>query len=129
MGQSCYCGSGAEFETCCEPFIIGSEKPDTAERLMRSRYTAYALKNEDYLIETWHTTTRPLKKQVEDDKVKWHRLKVVKTVMGAAEDNTGEVLFEAIYKVNGKAHKHVERSLFEKEEGQWRYLDVKETLI
>jgi len=125
MSQSCYCGSGADFEKCCKPYLSGDAIPETAEQLMRSRYTAYAVKDEDYIIKTWHSKTRPTKKQLEGGKVKWHRLKVIEALMGGAEENTGEVLFEAIYKINGKAHKHSERSTFEKEDGQWRYLDVK----
>ena len=125
MSESCFCGSGMEFEKCCEPYLKGEAIPQTAEQLMRSRYTAYTVQDEKYLINTWHSTSRPEKKQVEGGEIKWHRLKVKETFKGGPDDETGEVVFEAIYKINGKAHKHHERSLFEKEAGEWRYLDVK----
>lgn len=125
MSKNCHCGSEQVFETCCEPYLKGVEKPQTAEQLMRSRYTAYVVQDEQYLIDTWHSKTRPSRKQVVDGKTKWHRLKIKETLKGGISDNAGEVVFEAIYKINGKAHKHIERSTFEKEEGEWRYLDVR----
>ncbi|MBL4866947.1 MAG: SEC-C domain-containing protein [Pseudomonadales bacterium] len=125
MNDSCYCDSGTVFEKCCEPYLKGISIPGTAEQLMRSRYTAYALWDEQYLINTWHSRTRPTNKRVESNDVKWHRLKVKEVLSGGVNDNSGEVVFQAIYKVNGKAHKHNERSIFEKEEGVWRYVDAK----
>ena len=127
MGKECYCSSGMAFNRCCERYLNDSEIPETAEQLMRSRYTAYALQDEAYLIKTWHSTSCPTNKPLGEAQHKWHRLKVKEVLMGGVDDVTGEVAFEAVYKINGKAHKHIERSLFEKEEGVWRYLDVKKS--
>src|SRR5687767_1109085 len=54
----CPCG-GPSLATCCGPYLDGTALPPTAEALMRSRYTAYTLKNEPYLLATWHPSTRP----------------------------------------------------------------------
>ena len=102
MSKNCHCGSEQVFEACCEPYLKGVEKPQTAEQLMRSRYTAYVVQDEQYLIDTWHSKTRPSRKQVVDGKTKWHRLKIKETLEGGISDNAGEVVFEAIYKLMAK---------------------------
>ena len=58
MSQLCPCGSGRELAACCGPCLDGSEQADTAERLVRSRYTAYALGNFPYVVETTHPDYR-----------------------------------------------------------------------
>lgn len=126
MQDVCFCGSGKSFQTCCQTLLSGESTATTAEQLMRSRYCAAVLANESYTLDSWHSTTRPLKKQMSDGKVKWHRLKIKKVINGGVDDNEGEVIFEAIYKVNGQARKHCEHSRFVKENGQWRYLDALE---
>ena len=126
MTDVCYCDSGDAYVDCCEPYLLGMRSPDTAKQLMRSRYCAYVVSNEEYLINTWHLSTRPSSKQLSEDKVKWHRLRVHELVAGGLEDERGEVFFEAIYKVNGKAFRHFECSLFERENGEWRYLEASE---
>lgn len=117
MSVDCYCGSTKSFDACCQPCLLGEAFPETAEQLMRSRYTAYELWDAAYLLKTWNSKTRPSLKKVEDDKIKWHRLKIRQTIDGTADSEKGEVAFEAIYKINGQAHKHIEHSLFEKEDG------------
>ena len=57
--DGCSCGSGRAYAECCGRYLDGGEPPATAEQLMRSRYTAYALAREDYLLATWHASTRP----------------------------------------------------------------------
>ena len=126
MTDICYCDSGDAYTDCCQPYLSGARIADTARQLMRSRYCAYVVNNEDYLISTWHSSTRPASKQLSDDKVKWRRLRVHELVAGGAGDERGEVFFEAIYKVNGKAFRHFEHSLFERENGEWRYVEASE---
>ena len=58
MKNSCYCGSGNSFSDCCEPFVKGIKNAPTAEKLMRSRYSAYASQEADYLFATTHISTR-----------------------------------------------------------------------
>jgi len=56
----CPCGTNKTYANCCERYLDGTDIPATAEALMRSRYTAYTLLCEDYLLATWHVSTRPL---------------------------------------------------------------------
>ena len=127
---SCPCG-GLSCSTCCGPFIIGSAIPPDAETLMRSRYTAYALRNEAYLRSTWHSSTCPPDPILSDDKsLQWLGLEVksalrlrqrkVKTEAGPDSDS---VEFVARYKINGRACRLHELSRFVREGGRWFYLD------
>ena len=68
---NCYCGNSVSFEACCAPYIKGSQNPETAEALMRSRYSAYATGNADYLIETTHISTR--KFHLKSDILAWSK--------------------------------------------------------
>jgi hypothetical protein len=52
--ELCPCGSQKDYVDCCQPLIKGERTADTAEALMRSRYTAHAKKEFDYLFETTH---------------------------------------------------------------------------
>jgi SEC-C motif-containing protein len=65
----CFCGSVIEYKQCCEPFHSGEKIPATAEALMRSRYTAYALHNAAYLQETRDATRRPEKMDFSREKI------------------------------------------------------------
>ena len=96
----------------------------TAEQLMRSRYTAYTLRCESYLLKSWHASTRPQQLELDKDPVKWIGLKVIKTDGGMAGDTEGIVEFVARYKVNGKAHRLQEISRFVYEQGQWFYVEA-----
>ena len=62
----CPCG-GPNLSTCCGPYIAGAAIPDTAEALMRSRYTAYTQRNEAYLRATWHPSTLPATPVLQDN--------------------------------------------------------------
>ncbi|MEE4245486.1 MAG: YchJ family protein [Kangiellaceae bacterium] len=56
--RHCYCGSGDKYSDCCERFISGVDLPNTAEQLMRSRFSAFCLADGDYLFKTHDPTTR-----------------------------------------------------------------------
>lgn len=91
---------------------------------MRSRYSAYVTGNEDYLLATWHESTRPKVLGLEQDKLtKWVGLSIKTTQQGRQQDQEGVVEFVARYKVNGKAERLHETSRFVKEQGKWFYLD------
>lgn len=92
--------------------------PD-AEALMRSRYTAYALVRKDYLLATWHPTTRPSTIRL-DPAVKWIGLDVR---MHSAEGDRAMVEFVARSKQGGRAHRMHETSRFVREAGCWYYVD------
>ncbi len=125
--MTCPCGSGLEFSACCEPFISGGAVPDTAEQLMRSRYSAYATVDMDYIHETLHPDHREdhdrnaARKWAEDSD--WQRLEIISTDRGAAGDTEGSVEFRAHYRENGKNHVLHEISRFVKVDGRWTYVD------
>lgn len=120
--QRCYCGSGKVYSRCCQLYISGQSLPETAEQLMRSRYSAYVLNDEEYLLRTWHQSTRPVQIDLMTNRLNWFRLKVVSTEAGGSSDRQGVVEFVAFHKINGKAHKQHERSRFLKEGEQWLYV-------
>lgn len=91
---------------------------------MRSRYTAYTLSFESYLLNSWHASTRPQQLELDKDPVKWIGLKVLNTYGGMAGDAEGTVEFVTRYKVNGKAHRLQEISRFVYEQGQWLYVEA-----
>lgn len=122
--STCPCGAGAPYADCCGAFIDGEAVPDSAERLMRSRYTAYTLAREAYLLRTWHSTTRPTSLGVAvTPAVKWLGLKIQRVEQGGPQDQTGTVELTARYKLNGRAHRLHEVSRFVREAGEWRYLE------
>ena len=89
---------------------------------MRSRYAAYALLREAYLLATWHVSTRPAALHLaEEAAAKWLGLEVKRHVQQDTEHATVE--FVARYKVNGRAHRLHENSRFVREDGRWFYVD------
>ncbi|MCV6638024.1 YchJ family metal-binding protein [Candidatus Albibeggiatoa sp. nov. NOAA] len=120
--ETCPCGSRQPYAQCCAPFHQGDSVAPIAEALMRSRYTAYVLALKDYLLATWHSTTRPKQLQL-DSNTQWLGLKVKACEAGQIEDQKGTVSFIARYKIQGKAHRLTETSRFVKEQGRWFYVD------
>jgi SEC-C motif-containing protein len=88
---------------------------------MRSRYSAYVLKLEDYLHATWHLATRPCEVDLTVDDTKWLGLEVKKLAL--QDDNHATVEFVARYRVAGKGHRLHELSRFVREDGRWYYVD------
>jgi SEC-C motif-containing protein len=122
-GSLCPCGSGQEFAACCGRFIVDNETAATAAALMRSRYTAYALGNEPYLLNTWHVSTRPTSLNLgEQPAPQWIGLKILRHE--PLDDTHAIVEFVARYKVNGRAFRLQETSRFLKENGRWFYVDA-----
>jgi SEC-C motif-containing protein len=111
-----------DYADCCGRMIEGGGLPATAETLMRSRYTAYALGNAPYLLSTWHASMRPVSLNLDEQPApQWIGLKVLWHEQ--PNDNQAVVAFVARYKINGRAFKLRETSRFVKEDGQWFYLD------
>jgi SEC-C motif-containing protein len=122
LTDHCACGSGQKFTDCCGIYLDGNALPATAEALMRSRYTAYTLLNENYLLATWHTSKRPATLSLADEsQTKWIGLEVKRHEQQDADHAIVE--FVAKYKVNGRAHRLHEVSRFIREAGQWFYVD------
>ncbi len=122
LGPACPCGSGESYPSCCGPLHDGELQADSAEALMRSRYSAYAYGDTGYLFRTWHPRTRPPEVSV-DPSITWTGLQVIDTVAGGPDDDRGEVEFRARFESAGRADSFRERSLFERRAGRWFYLD------
>jgi len=95
---------------------------------MRSRYTAFTVGDDAYLLNTWHPSTRPAKLELDAD-LEWRRLDILDTARGGVGDDSGEVEFRAFWRVlprqgrgrdGGVLH---ERSRFRREGGRWFYVD------
>lgn len=117
----CPCGSGAAYQICCGPLHHGERSAATAEQLMRSRYSAFARGDADYLFRTWHPRTRPSEVTIDTDTV-WTGLEVTDTVAGDVDDTRGEVEFIAHFETGGRSGSMRERSWFERRAGRWLYV-------
>ncbi len=118
---TCPCESGLMFENCCQQVIVGAVTAKTAEALMRSRYTAYVVRDSAYLLATWHPSTRPSDLNL-DPEQRWLGLKIMPEQTAGVETHC-QVEFIARYKIAGRAHRMHERSRFICENGTWFYLD------
>ena len=118
----CPCGSGKSYSQCCEPCLTGKQPAATAEALMRSRYTAYVIGDNKYLLATWHPSTKPSTLELPMD-LKWQSLKIKSATKGQQGNTTGTVEFVAVSKAGGRAHRLCEDSRFVFEDGLWFYVD------
>ena len=118
-------GAEAAFADCCGRYIVQEQLPPDALHLMRSRYTAFVLENEAYLLRTWQETYRPGKLEF-DTGAKWLGLDIKDFVSTGIEAGlaTAEVEFVARVRLDGKASRLHERSRFVCEDGQWRYVNA-----
>lgn len=123
--SSCPCGSGLAFAECCGPLLAGERAAATAEALMRSRYTAFARNELDYVMATMGSRQRkafdaskvaPLNRETS-----WTGLEIHETAQGGADDDTGEVYFTAHFEHGGKSGELEEHSLFTRKDGRWLY--------
>lgn len=120
----CPCGSNKKFADCCGRYLENNQAAPTAEALMRSRYSAYTLQREEYVLATWHQSTRPSGLDLaEDASTKWLGLEVKRHEQ--QDDDHSIVEFVARYKVNGRANRLHEESRFIREDGRWFYMDGK----
>ncbi len=118
---SCPCDPARRYADCCAPLHAGAPARD-AEALMRSRYSAYVLGLEDYLLSSWHPSTRPQPPLLDAGaSLKWLRLKVIEH--RAIDADHAEVKFEARCLENGARRDLHERSGFVREGGHWFYVD------
>ncbi|ROZ62200.1 hypothetical protein EDL96_10965 [Kocuria soli] len=121
----CPCGSGDVYGTCCGPLHRGKAAP-TAEALMRSRFAAFAIGDEAYLLRTWDPSTRPAEIGLDPD-LRWYRLDINGTTGGGPFEDWGTVDFTAHYKPapGSDAPRGVQRenSRFRRVDGVWLYLD------
>ena len=128
--RKCYCCSGLAYKNCCQPYISGRSSAPTAQALMRSRFSAFALKKANYLKKT---VKMPAAKNfadldLQDDDRCWYKLEIISSVAGKLSDDIGEVSFKAYYKLDpatdfDRIKCLSERSLFKKIAGRWYYVD------
>lgn len=118
----CPCGSDKTYARCCAPFISGDAIPPDARTLMRSRYCAYVLEDEAYLLATWHSLTRPASLDLKrEPRPRWLGLKILSH--RDADEEHAQVEFVARYKIGGRGFRLHETSRFERVNGRWHYLD------
>lgn len=128
LAMNCPCGSSESFEKCCQPFLSGTSLPETAEKLMRSRYSAYTKADVDYLRKTLAPESRsdfdPKSTEQWAKESTWKGLKIISTDRGGPGDKKGTVEFSATYEHEGEALEHYEVSKFRKsDKGQWLFVD------
>ena len=88
---------------------------------MRSRYVAFALRNVDYLLRTWHPSTRPA--SIADSSLpELYGLQIVRTEAGSETDDEGIVEFRAQHALKKKIKSIQEVIRFLKENGRWLYV-------
>lgn len=116
----CACGSTLSYVRCCGRWHAGEAAP-SAEALMRSRYVAFVLQNESYLLATWQSAKRPPSISFEPG-TKWLGLKIISA--REIDANHAEVEFIARFRVGGASAQRLhERSRFVRDAGRWLYVD------
>lgn len=118
---ACPCGAGPAYDDCCGPLHKGETAAATAEQLMRSRFSAFAVGDDAYLLRTWHSATRPDALDL-DARQRWLRLDLLDTRRGTSDDSAGTVEFRAHYREAGRVGELHERSRFVREAGDWVYV-------
>lgn len=125
----CPCGSQSKYEDCCRPLIRNERQAATAEELMRSRYSAYVMKEIDYLRSSLHPDHRSDFNQESTrawaERSEWHTLEILCRAGGGPDDTEGTVDFIATFTDNGTRREHHELSSFKKESGTWYLVDGK----
>ena len=125
--EPCPCGLAKDFEECCEPFIAGAKECETAEELLRSRYSAYSQRIINYIMKTTH----PKLKEEQNEKMvrdwanscEWKELEIVNIDNGGKDDEQGTIEFRAEYRENGIKKLHHEVALFTKVDSKWYFED------
>lgn len=117
----CHCGNTNTYLQCCGKYHAG-DVATNAEQLMRSRYSAYVLGLEEYLLATWHESTRPASLDFFDAaKTKWLGLEIKRNSI--IDPAHAQVEFVARYKTGGQSAVRLhEISDFVLEEGKWFYV-------
>ncbi|MFI6323293.1 YchJ family protein [Nonomuraea sp. NPDC050556] len=114
--RPCPCGLQKTYADCCGRFHRGEAAATTAELLMRSRYSAFSVGDEAYLLRTWHPDVRPQRVGL-DRKVRWTGLEVLETTGGSPFHTEGTVHFRA-HSSDGVVE---ENSKFTRFQGAWVY--------
>ena len=126
--KDCPCGTGRGYDKCCGPYLGGEAKPETAEQLMRARYTAHVVADVSYVGATQHPETADeydeAATQTWAEKSEWLGLEIQNTSAGSSVDETGTVEFVAMYRdAEGTVRKHHELGTFKKLNNEWMFFD------
>ena len=128
VNNQCPCGTGQPFQMCCGKYHSGESTPETAEQLMRSRYTAYVNSNADYLVDTLHPekiTPTLFNELINSFKgIIWSGLQINELKAGGKNDDKGTVNFSAFYETAEGKFRMDEVSQFVKIAGKWYYKEA-----
>ena len=128
--MQCPCQSGKTYKKCCEPIISGGKHAETAEQLMRARYTAYTQVEMDFIEKTHDPKTRGTTDMQANrewaESTKWQGLEILETNQGGIDDETGTVEFKAKFETEEGLQDHHELSQFRKRDGKWFFFDAKD---
>ena len=125
--DKCPCNSGLTYGECCGPILDGTKKAETAEALMRARYSAYATEHVAFLRDS---AVKAVQDEFDEQAsttwsraAQWHSMEIIRTEKGQKDDTTGVVEFRATYTANGEFCNHHEVSTFVKEADGWKFED------
>ncbi|MGK4585618.1 YchJ family protein [Kitasatospora sp. HPMI-4] len=118
----CPCGLPSSYGECCGRLHRGEAAAVTAEALMRSRFSAFAVRDEAYLLRSWHPDTRPERLDL-DARLRWVRLEILSASDGGPFHSEGAVRFRAHYAEGRQEGVMEELSRFVRVDGAWVYLD------
>ncbi|MGC9421446.1 MULTISPECIES: YchJ family protein [Vibrio] len=122
---TCYCGSGKEYDDCCQPIHSEPAQAHKPEQLMRARYSAHVLGLIDFIINTYHPSclADQQRKELEDSmNSQWQKLEILKTWPGR-DEHEGFVHFKAFYRAGQQTYCLEEQSRFVRDNHQWFYID------
>lgn len=118
----CYCGSKESFENCCDRYISKKELAPTPLALMKSRYSAFVIKDINHLMSTAapevHISHESLSEWAEQ--ITWNKLEIINT--SSKSETLGEVEFRASFVKDNKNKIQHERSYFKKKNDRWLYV-------
>jgi len=125
--MDCPCGSGRTYAACCQPIIAGQAAAETAEALMRARYSAYVTAEVGFLLDSLHPDHR---EDHDEEAVRvwaaeseWHGLQILRTEAGGPDDETGKVEFACEYTFEDEWRRHHEDALFARHDGRWYFVE------
>jgi len=124
---NCPCGSGNTYAECCEQIISGAQPAQTAEQLMRARYSAYTFAEMDFIFESTHPEHRQgydhagTKEWAET--AEWQGLEIIGSTRGGVDDSVGEVEFIARFIDKENSREHHEAGQFKRKDGHWYFTE------
>ncbi|MEK9657736.1 MAG: YchJ family metal-binding protein [bacterium] len=123
----CFCHQPLPYEDCCQPYHLGHSSPPTTLQLLRSRYSAYALRLADYIEATMvlPALAHFHRKDIEEAATEWLGLKVLDVSGGQALDTDGTIVFEATFRQSPDHPLQAfrETSSFRRRDGSWVYAE------